>query len=136
MFTKPSNLAQYDILLAEKQIPESEILILMRLSTAISVAPGTQLMHQGDPGSEVIIVLDGELAVARDGDAIATLSPGAVVGEQALLTNGPRNADVTALTDATVAVLTRAEFASVLDACPRLATFILTTAIERLSPER
>ncbi len=125
---RPSSLARVDCIAG---LPAHEIEALEGLVTPITLQPGEVLMSQGSVGSEAHLLLAGELIVERDGEAVAVLSPGAIVGEQAVLLNEPRNATVTAATDAVVAVMSRREFASMLERCPSLGREVLHAAVER-----
>ena len=69
------------------------------------VAEGDALVRQGDEGDELFLLLDGVLAASVDGEQLAELGPGAVVGERALLEGGRRTATLTALTPCKVAVV-------------------------------
>ena len=89
-----------------------------RLFTEIVLPAGTDLIAEGRIGREFFVISDGEVAVERDGQEIARLSAGDFVGEAALLTAGPRNATVRALTDVRVLVQNTREFASLLDSLP------------------
>jgi CRP-like cAMP-binding protein len=42
-----------------------------------SVRAGTELVRQGEPGSEIYLVLDGVIRVERDGNRLAEYGPGA-----------------------------------------------------------
>lgn len=68
------------------------------------LAAGQVLLRQGDPGAEVVLLLDGVVGVSRDGVDLAEIGPGAILGERSLL-EGARTATVVAVTDLTVAVL-------------------------------
>ncbi|MGD8200790.1 cyclic nucleotide-binding domain-containing protein [Ornithinimicrobium sp. W1679] len=59
---------------------------------------GTEVVRQGTEGTDVHLVLDGVLDVSVDGDPVAELGPGAVVGERAVLEGDRRSATVTART--------------------------------------
>jgi len=65
---------------------------------------GADLVRQGEPGTELFLVLDGVLDVSVDGRVLGQVGPGAVLGERALLEGGVRTATVTASTPAVVAV--------------------------------
>ncbi len=80
---------------------------------------------------EALVVPLRTYFVERDGEAVAVLTPGAIVGEQAVLLNLPRNASVTAGTDVRVAAMNRREFSTALDQCPQIARTILNSALER-----
>ena len=67
--------------------------------------PGEALVEQGDPGDELFLLLDGVLAVVVDGDEVAEIGPGAILGERASLEGGVRTATLNARTRSRVAVV-------------------------------
>lgn len=67
------------------------------------VDEGRTLVEQGDVGVDIHLLLDGFLAVEIDGAVVAQLGPGAVIGEGAVVTGGPRNATLRAITRCRVA---------------------------------
>jgi hypothetical protein len=69
-----------------------------------SLPPGQVLTHQGEPGDELFVLLDGLLAVEVDGTQLAELGPGAVLGERAVLEGGTRTSTLKAVTPVRVAV--------------------------------
>jgi CRP-like cAMP-binding protein len=105
--------------------------VLDSQSTSLRMPSGRVVVQQGDHGREAFIVVRGDLVVERDGEPVATIGAGDVVGELALLRNVPRNATVRAQSDADVLVLSRREFVSVLDRCPTLAQRVLGEAATR-----
>lgn len=68
-----------------------------------TIKPGDLLVRQGEPGTDVFLVLDGIFAVDVDGEVVAEIGPGAVVGERAGLKDGTRTATLRATTSARVA---------------------------------
>ncbi len=112
-------------------LPAAELETLERLITPITVPAGETIMTQGAFGNEAHLLLDGQLLVQRDGQEIAILGAGAIVGETAVLLNEPRSATVVAATDTTIAVMTRREFSSMLETCPTLARRVLNSAVGR-----
>src|SRR3954469_9335288 len=72
-----------------------------------SLSQGETLVRQGDQGSDVFLVLDGVFSVEIDGEQVAELGPGAIVGERAAFEGGQRRATLTATTPARVAVFDR-----------------------------
>jgi Cyclic nucleotide-binding domain len=68
---------------------------------------GEHLTEQGEQADEVFVLLDGILRVEVDGNALAEIGPGAVLGERAILESGHRTASLIALTGCTVAVADR-----------------------------
>ncbi len=57
-----------------------------------TIEAGEELVRQGDAGTDVYMILDGIFVVEVDGDEIAEIGPGAVVGERAALQDGLRTA--------------------------------------------
>ena len=64
----------------------------------VRLPEGAEVCRQGEEGTDVHLVLDGVLDVSVDGDVVAELGPGAVLGERAVLEGGRRSATVTART--------------------------------------
>lgn len=73
------------------------------------VKEGTALVEQGQPGTDLYLLLDGVLRVEVDGSAVADLGPGALVGERALLEGGRRTSTLRAVTACKVAVADASE---------------------------
>jgi Cyclic nucleotide-binding domain len=67
--------------------------------------PDETLVEQGAPGDELYLVLDGVLVVEIDGEEVAEIGPGAIVGEKALLEGGTRTATLRARTRGRIAVI-------------------------------
>ena len=76
-----------------------------RKSPRRSLKPGETLVEQGQPGSDLYLILDGVFVVEANGEELAEVGPGAIVGEQALLQEGTRTATLRARTPARVAVI-------------------------------
>jgi len=69
-----------------------------------AIPAGHRLTREGVVGREAFVVLDGEADVFVDGELIATVGPGDVVGEVAI-DAGPRSATVRARTAMRVLVV-------------------------------
>jgi hypothetical protein len=70
-----------------------------------TVGEGETLVEQGAEGNELYLILDGMLAVEVDGEPVAEVGPGALLGERALLEGGKRTATLRAATPVRVAVV-------------------------------
>jgi CRP-like cAMP-binding protein len=66
---------------------------------------GQALMTEGEEGGELFLLLDGIVDVEVNGDPVAEIGPGALLGERALLEGGKRTATVWATTPIRVAVV-------------------------------
>jgi MFS family permease len=69
------------------------------------VGQGETLYRQGDPPDGCVVIQEGRAEVIGDGVPIASLGPGELVGEIALLRRVPRTATVRALTEMDLRVL-------------------------------
>ncbi|HEX6510499.1 MAG TPA: cyclic nucleotide-binding domain-containing protein [Chloroflexota bacterium] len=92
----------------ETQIERELSLILMREGEhkpkMRHLKAGDTLVKQGEEGHELFLLLDGVLSVDVDGEILAEIGPGAILGERAHLEGGRRAATLRAVTDARVAV--------------------------------
>jgi hypothetical protein len=66
--------------------------------TKQKLGEGGVLVTQGSEGDKLYLLLDGILGVEVDGEQIAEMGPGTVVGERAVLEGGVRTATLRALT--------------------------------------
>ena len=98
-----------------KEIPifshlsDEEAKRLAAFATETSVSEGQILMKQGDYSTELIGIQEGTADVIRDGEKIASLKEGDLIGEMGLLEREPRNADVIATSAMRVMKLTHWE---------------------------
>lgn len=69
------------------------------------VKKGDALVTQGEPGHELFLLLDGVLRIEVDGERIAEVGPGAVLGERAVVEKGYRTSTLVAVTDCRVAAV-------------------------------
>ena len=69
---------------------------LATFATETSAADGQILMKQGDYSTELIAIEEGTADVIKDGNKVASLGEGDVIGEMGLIERAPRNADVIA----------------------------------------
>jgi len=98
-----------------KEIPifshlsDDEARRLAAFATETSVAEGQILMKQGDYSTELIGIEEGTADVIQNGEKIASLRDGDLIGEMGLLDHEPRNADVIATSPMRVMKLTHWE---------------------------
>ena len=64
------------------------------LAAEVSVPDGKELVREGDYSYDVLAIEEGTASVERDGERIADLGPGDVVGEMGVLERSQRNATV------------------------------------------
>src|SRR4029078_3442404 len=76
------------------------------LAAEVSVAEGRELVREGDYSYDVLAIEEGTASVERDGELIADLGPGDVVGEMGVLERSQRNATVVATSPMLLVTLT------------------------------
>ncbi len=111
---------------------QRELERLGQLTDEIDVPAGKVLMRQGEHGDEMFIVASGGITVERDGRRIAERGPGMVVGEIALLSEGPRTATVTATEASRLFVIGHREFHELMDEQPAIRLQILDELARRI----
>ena len=78
-----------------------------------------RVFDQGDVGDKAYVVVSGDAEVVRDGGGtVATLGPGEVFGEMALISEKPRNATVRAATPLDVVSISRDAFCTLVKHMP------------------
>lgn len=93
---------------------------------------GDELMRQGRPGREFFVLVEGAVAVTRDGAKVADLGAGDWLGEIALLTYRPRSATAVAMSPVRALVLSDRDFRRVVETTPRIALKVLASVGQRL----
>ncbi len=92
---------------------------------------GAMLMRRGEPGSELLLVLEGAVRVERPGRTL-TLGPGEIVGEIEVLDPvGIRIADIQAIGTVRCVVVTREALIAALEADPRAAVGLIEVLASR-----
>jgi CRP/FNR family cyclic AMP-dependent transcriptional regulator len=121
-------------------LPEDERDHLARLMRPFSAAEGATLFAEGDPGDGLYVLTEGSLRVVRPGPhgmdvPLATIGPGAIVGELSMLGAGTRTATVAVAREASGWKLDRRAF-EVLRADLRPGSVALIRRLGRLAAER
>jgi protein lysine acetyltransferase len=115
---------------------ERQLSTLASMLSRVDEPSGAVLARQGEVAHSFLVVTAGEAAVFRDdGDGdrqVATVGPGAIVGELSVLRAAPRSATVTATRPVTGYAGDARAFAALLDV-PGVAERIARTARQRLA---
>ena len=91
-------------------LSNKELRAIAKAVDELTLPPGEVLTDQGQRGGEAFVIVSGSATVRRNGKKVATLGPGAFVGELSLLDNGPRTASVTTDQETTVFKLDERHF--------------------------
>lgn len=119
-------------------VPAETLDALVAAGRTEHVPSGTVLFREGDPGSDLYLVLSGAVelttAVRRAGEQrLALLDRGQLFGELACFDALPRSATATAFVDARVFRLPGQGLEAVLASSPGLATTLLRNVVRKIS---
>lgn len=97
------------------QIPPANIQAMFMRMQEISVSAGDTIIRQGDDGDYYYIIKSGKCKVTRSSKTsteltLATLSDGDAFGEEALLSEAKRNANIIMITDGVLMRLSKDDF--------------------------
>ncbi|HZT07687.1 MAG TPA: DUF1003 domain-containing protein [Chloroflexota bacterium] len=115
-----------------RALPPDEVQALAPKVELVEVPAGQIVFSQGDRGDALYVIEAGEAQVQRDGRMdVATLGPGEVFGEMAILAEEPRSATVLARTPLTLWRLWRADVHDLVQASPQFAAALRELAEKR-----
>lgn len=108
----------------------SQLELVARLADLTTVPVDTEVVTEGGSATQSLIIVAGRAVVTRGHEVIATLGPGELVGEAAVLRSCRRGATVTTSTPMTVLAFDPRSFRELLRSVPSVRARILT-ALER-----
>src|SRR5689334_4968306 len=83
-----------------KGLSAAEAKAVFDIAEELSVARGTHVFEEGDPGDGVYVLLEGAAEIVKQEQTLAKLSDGSVIGEMSLISgNAARSATAVATTD-------------------------------------
>ncbi|MEM1347612.1 MAG: Stp1/IreP family PP2C-type Ser/Thr phosphatase [Myxococcota bacterium] len=106
---------------------------LLELLDKRSVPPHTQLFGMEDDHSDLWIVLDGEVELARHGEVFGQVAQGEYVGELGFIDAAPNEYTASTVVESTLLVLERAKFMRLLRDKPALAVKLLWNFLQTCS---
>ncbi len=118
-------------------LEEGELERFSHVAVPRSFPAGTRVFHEGDSSDACYIVSEGSFRVTRehsDGRAItlATLGPGEIFGELAMLDGDKRSASAESITDGTLLALPANDVRGLLARNPEIALKLVAGLVRRL----
>ncbi len=98
----------------------------------IEIESGKTLFREGDPGDVMYVLVDGEAEIFIGGVLFEKCTPGAILGEIAVIDKAPRYATVIASGKCKFAQVDDKRFHFLLDETPGFAIAIMRVMAERL----
>jgi CRP/FNR family cyclic AMP-dependent transcriptional regulator len=116
----------------------AEIRLLARFMTAYQVPAGAEIIHEGDPGDYLLLIIEGDVDVFkndREGNRkrIAIVGPGKTLGEMSMIDGAPRFSTCIAASATTFSLLTREDLTRIIADQPMLGAKILMQLVVMLS---
>jgi uncharacterized membrane protein len=120
-----------------EDLAPDDLAALARAVVPVQATAGQMIIHQGDAGTSMFIVVDGNVNIHLPGEqsrriSLKDIAAGEYFGELALFDDKPRSASAVATTDATLLELDRKTLSNYLAARPHAAMILLSTLAGRL----
>ena len=118
-------------LLRTTGLPQELLEPILALGQERSYADGETIMRRGEPGSDLLLVVEGTVRVERPGRSL-TLGAGELIGEiEVLDPRGARIADIHAVGPVRCIAVTREKLIAALEADPRAAVGLIEVLAAR-----
>jgi len=114
------------------ELSQRDLEQVAQLADAVDLPAGHVLMREGQNGTQAFVIASGEAQVEQGGRTLATVGPGSVLGEMALLAEGPRVATATLTKPSRLFVLAHREFHSLMESQPAVRDCVLNEVARRL----
>ena len=102
--------------------------------TTITLPQGWSPISEQTPADKAYILEEGEVSVRRRGEEVATLGPGQIIGEAAILNRSLRTASVVATTPLRVIHFTGEALERLVDEVPAFGEAVRSATAERQAP--
>jgi CRP-like cAMP-binding protein len=115
--------------------PDHLLAAVARITEEVELYPDETIIHEGEVGDSLYIVVEGAVRVHSQGKTLLTLGPGAVVGELAVLDPEPRSATVTTEEDSLLFCIKKEPFDEVMADRPGIAQGVIRVLCKRIREE-
>lgn len=115
-------------------LPDADLHETAKMMSERWLAGGTSLCREGDRGSELYLVVSGEIEALKGERVISVASRGDAIGELAVLADLPRSASLRAAADSTVLVMRGDDFRMRLRGHPELSERVVQHLARKLAP--
>jgi CRP/FNR family transcriptional regulator, cyclic AMP receptor protein len=99
---------------------------------SVEYEPGAVMMKELDVGQHLVVITSGTAKVTRGGRTLATVRPGDVIGEMAIIDGDARSATVSADSKVEGIAIYRTAFRKLLDEHPTMCSKLLLAQTARL----
>lgn len=113
-------------------MPTRDLVQVAGIAEEVICEPEERIITEGDQGNAMFLIVEGEVAIHRGDQRLATLRPQDCFGEMSILDNEPRSASATALTDCLLLKVDQDHFHDILVENADVALAIIRTLTRRL----
>ena len=114
---------------------DDEVQQVISTGTFVTLPADWSPIWEKTPSDKAYILLSGEVSVRKDGQEIARLGPGEIIGEAGIVNHSLRNASVVSLTKLELIHFTREEVERLCAEVPAFKAALDRAARERLGNE-
>ena len=115
-----------------ESLTDADLAKVVNAGRRVQLPADWSLIWEKTPADKAYLIVDGEVSVRRNGQEIATLGPGDIIGEMAIVDHKLRSASVVSLTPLEVIHFTRESVEQLLDEVPNFGAALRETARDRL----
>jgi CRP/FNR family cyclic AMP-dependent transcriptional regulator len=105
---------------------------IFRHAETLDLSAGETVFEQGDTGTAMYVVAEGEVEILSGPIVLETARPGSVIGEMALIDHAPRSATAVAKTDCKLVAVDERRFEFLVQQTPYFALEVMQLMAERL----
>ena len=113
-------------------LPPADAQRVLAAGTALTLPEGWSPIAERTPADKAYLITEGEVSVRRGGEEVATLGPGAIVGEAAIINKSLRSATVVAMTPLRVVHFTSERLSQLAEEVPAFGEALRKASAERL----
>jgi CRP-like cAMP-binding protein len=112
---------------------EEQLRQVAELGTRVEAEAGAEITDQGRYGDQCFVIVEGTANVIMNGEYVASVGSGSMIGEMSLLEHRPRSATVEAETDMVLVSFDINGFHALLDANPTAKERVLGILSKRVA---
>lgn len=112
---------------------EEQLRQVAELGTRVEAEAGAEITDQGRYGDHCFVIVEGTANVIMNGEYVASVGSGSMIGEMSLLEHRPRSATVVAETDMVLVSFDINGFHALLDANPTAKERVLGILSKRVA---
>ncbi len=128
---QPEQLGQLNRL---EDLSDKDLKKVVEKGQHVSLPANWSLIWEKTPGDKAYLIVEGEVSVRKNKKEVATLGPGDVIGEMAIVGHKLRSASVVSLTPVEVIHFTKEALEELLDEVPAFGQALRGTTEDRLGP--